>query len=87
VSGSTLFIDIAHAAAPAATSTASPRSTAVAGKTYEVVPLKYADVSEVVGVLVEGQQIPPNDVFQEAGSRAHPRHASNLGGMVRPRRF
>jgi general secretion pathway protein D len=29
----------------------------------EVVPLKYADVSEVVGLLVAGQQIPSNDSF------------------------
>lgn len=29
----------------------------------EVVPLKYADVSEVVGLLVSGQQIPSNDSF------------------------
>ena len=30
---------------------------------FEVVPLKYADVSEVVGLLSTGQQIRPNDNF------------------------
>ncbi len=29
----------------------------------ELVPLKYADVSEVIGLLVEGQTIQPNNVF------------------------
>ncbi|MDP9017429.1 MAG: hypothetical protein M3N19_03775 [Candidatus Eremiobacteraeota bacterium] len=35
---------------------------------FEVIPLKYADVSEVVGVLVEGQTIAPNDTFAASGS-------------------
>ena len=30
---------------------------------FEVVPLKYADVSEVVGLLTAGQSIKPNDAF------------------------
>jgi len=38
------------------------------GAAYEVVPLKYADVSEVVGILVPGQTIAPNDTFQPAAS-------------------
>ena len=38
------------------------------GQSYEVVPLKYADVSEVVGLLVQGQQVQPNDVFNPEGS-------------------
>jgi general secretion pathway protein D len=33
------------------------------GEHYEVIPLKYADVSEVVGLLVQGQQVTPNDIF------------------------
>jgi general secretion pathway protein D len=33
------------------------------GDTYELVPLKYADVSEVIGLLVEGETIQPNNVF------------------------
>lgn len=43
----------------------SPPSSAqaIAGALMEVVVLKYADVGEVVGVLVPGQQIPSNDTF------------------------
>lgn len=33
------------------------------GDSYELVMLKYADVSEVVGLLSEGLEIAPNDVF------------------------
>ena len=33
------------------------------GDSYELVMLKYADVSEVVGLLAEGVEIQPNDVF------------------------
>lgn len=33
------------------------------GDSYELVLLKYADVSEVVGLLSEGVEIQPNDVF------------------------
>ena len=33
------------------------------GDSYELVMLKYADVSEVIGLLVEGVEIQPNDVF------------------------
>jgi general secretion pathway protein D len=37
--------------------------TWVPGDSYELVPLKYADVSEVIGLLVEGETIQPNNVF------------------------
>ena len=33
------------------------------GDSYELVFLKYADVSEIVGLLAEGEEIAPNDVF------------------------
>lgn len=33
------------------------------GDSYELVFLKYADVSEVIGLLVEGAKIAPNDIF------------------------
>lgn len=33
------------------------------GDSYELVPLKYADVSEVIGLLVEGETIQPNNIF------------------------
>lgn len=35
----------------------------IEGDSYELVPLKYADVSEVIGLLVEGETIQPNNVF------------------------
>jgi general secretion pathway protein D len=35
----------------------------VPGDSYELLPLKYADVSEVIGLLVEGETIQPNNVF------------------------
>jgi general secretion pathway protein D len=35
----------------------------VPGDSYELVPLKYADVSEVIGLLIEGEAIQPNNVF------------------------
>ena len=33
------------------------------GDSYELIPLKYADVSEVIGLLVQGQELQPNNVF------------------------
>jgi len=33
------------------------------GSAYELVPLKYADVSEVIGLLLEGETVQPNNVF------------------------
>lgn len=33
------------------------------GDSYELVPLKYADVSEIIGLLVQGEQIQPNNIF------------------------
>ncbi|HVA32927.1 MAG TPA: secretin N-terminal domain-containing protein [Candidatus Baltobacteraceae bacterium] len=68
-----LFIDVASlppaVAAPAAMYGAAPAIGDIGnGQHYEVIPLKYADVSEVVGLLVQGQQITPNDVFTPVGS-------------------
>jgi general secretion pathway protein D len=37
--------------------------TWVPGDSYELVPLKYADVSEIIGLLLEGESIQPNNVF------------------------
>ncbi len=39
-----------------------------AGESFEVIPLKYADVSEVVGLLVQGSQVAPSNAFQPEGS-------------------
>lgn len=33
------------------------------GERYEMIPLRYADVSEVIGLLVEGTSIEPNNIF------------------------
>jgi general secretion pathway protein D len=48
-------------AAPPPQPVATPTPTGI--ENTEVVRLKYADVSEVVGLLVAGQQIPSNDSF------------------------
>ena len=69
--GQTLIATIAsagpdlNALAPAVVPTPAPTPPLVpsASEITEVVPLKYADVSEVVGLLVAGQQIPSNDSF------------------------
>ncbi|MDQ6825795.1 MAG: hypothetical protein M3Z14_01170 [Candidatus Eremiobacteraeota bacterium] len=47
---------------------ASPIPGLSPGQNMQVVLLKYADVSEVVGILVAGQTLPPNDVFAATGS-------------------
>ncbi|MBV9528744.1 MAG: hypothetical protein JOZ79_10330 [Sphingomonas sp.] len=65
--------------APAPTTTGSPTAPgqgvlpveapapegliAEAGETFEVVPLKYADVSEIVGLLTGNSSVKPNDEF------------------------
>jgi general secretion pathway protein D len=41
----------------------SPVDAFAPGDAYEMIFLKYADVSEVVGLLAEGLEIAPNDVF------------------------
>jgi general secretion pathway protein D len=49
---------------PAASAGASPSGLAASGsEVFEVVPLKYADVSEIVGLLTANQSIKPNDNF------------------------
>lgn len=40
-----------------------PQDSYAPGDSYEMVFLKYADVSEVIGLLAEGIEIAPNDVF------------------------
>lgn len=41
----------------------APVGDGLAGGASELVPLRYADVSEVIGLLIEGQTIQPNNVF------------------------
>ncbi|MDQ6932035.1 MAG: hypothetical protein M3160_02530 [Candidatus Eremiobacteraeota bacterium] len=43
-------------------------TSAAAGQRINVILLKYADVSEIVGILVGGDAIAPNDVFTPIGS-------------------
>jgi general secretion pathway protein D len=67
--GSTILIDVASAAANP-TVTPAPDSALNAGngpQNFEVVQLKYADVGEVVDLLVQGQTV-TSDVFQPEGS-------------------
>lgn len=40
-----------------------PAAALKPGETFELIPLKYADPSEVIGLLVEGVTIEPNNVF------------------------
>jgi general secretion pathway protein D len=60
-----IYIDVSPvaAAAPVRTPPPAPAKTVAAGDVIEVVPLKYADVGEVVGILVAGQTLPSNDTF------------------------
>jgi len=44
-------------------STLSSSPTDRDGENYELIPLKYADVSEIIGLLVEGVTTEPNNVF------------------------
>ncbi len=61
----------------------SPTPMPAGSDMTEVVPLKYADVSEVVGLLVSGQQIPSNDSFtpqeQQFGSAGITGGGNGLG--------
>ena len=71
--GNALVVDITPEHAPtAAPNSAIPAQAAAANVNVvsELVVLKYADVSEVVGILEQSQEatIPPNDTFQETGS-------------------
>lgn len=72
-------------AQPQAATTPPPAPADSAGSEMEVVPLKYADVSEVVGLLVAGQQIPSNDTFapqtQNFGSSGLSGGFGGMGGF------
>lgn len=68
-----LFVDVApqprSTPAPSAPAGTAPTMGDIGnGQNFEVIPLRYADVSEVVGLLVQGQQVVPNDLFTPAGS-------------------
>jgi general secretion pathway protein D len=61
--GSTGEVVVPATEIPAYTQPAATFDSWVPGDSYELVPLKYADVSEVIGLLVEGETIQPNNVF------------------------
>lgn len=50
-------------AAVSPASNLAPPMTVRPGESFELIPLKYADVSEVIGLLVDGATIEPNNVF------------------------
>ncbi len=61
-----IYVDVAPAPAAAVQAlrpAVAPSMGVSPPPVIEVIPLKYADVSEVVGILVEGQSIPSNDTF------------------------
>jgi general secretion pathway protein D len=68
--GTQVIIDVGSAPATSAASgpelpaaSPSPQSAAL-GLVTQVIPLKYADISEVAGLLVQGANVPSNDTFQ-----------------------
>jgi general secretion pathway protein D len=85
VAGATLFIDVTPA--PGAAGPTNPFGPAAAAATTatglgpetEVVLLKYADISEIAGVLVSGSTITTNDTFTPQQTSIG---TSSLGGGV-----
>ena len=61
--GSTGEVVVPATEIPAYAQSGAVNDTWVPGDAYELVPLKYADVSEIIGLLVEGETIQPNNVF------------------------
>lgn len=66
---------------------AAPGLIADIGDVFEVVPLKYADVSEIVGLLAGSQNVRPNDAFNpeepnfgSSGLQNYYGGTGNLGG-------
>jgi general secretion pathway protein D len=51
------------------------------GQIVEVVPLKYADVSEIAGVLVEGSNVASNDTFTPQSTSLGTNGLSGFGGV------
>jgi len=81
--GQTLLVDILSASAATPSATASPApppppAVATQGIVTKVVPLKYADVSEIVGIL-SGTSITPNITSQAQPSAGNFGSPSTLG--------
>jgi general secretion pathway protein D len=82
--GSVVFINVAaaHPFNPFALPTPAP-ATAGVGEITEVVPLKYADISEVAGVLVSGSNVASNDTFvPQSSSLGTSSLGSSFGGVT-----
>jgi general secretion pathway protein D len=82
--GATLYIDISPPAGAAALNPLGPTTAAATSATglgpeTEVVLLKYADVSEIAGVLVAGSTITSNDTFTPQQTSIG---TSSLGGGI-----
>jgi len=68
---------VAQAAVPAAP------TAPLAALSYTVIPLKYADVSEIADILVQGQQLQPTDNFHPSGSMfSLPTSGLGMGGAT-----
>jgi len=79
-SGNVVLIEVAGAAPqlnPLAGLLATPPPLSALGAVTEIVPLKYADVSEIAGVLVAGSTVASNDTFSPIQTNIG---TSSLGG-------
>jgi general secretion pathway protein D len=87
---SNIYVDVsvpAPAAAPNVLAPPAPSPAATAPPVVEVMPLKYADISEVVGILVAGQSIPSNDTFVPQPSQLAQTNSAfggTFGGSLQP---
>ncbi len=80
--GQTLNVDVlpSGAAAVPLRSAATP-TPVTGGELHEIIRLKYADLSEVVGLLVPGQTIPSNDTFTPQAGAGNFGASGGLGGF------
>ena len=77
IPGQILYVDVL----PSIALGTAPALTPLAiNQPHEIVRLKYADLSEVVGLLVPGQNIPSNDTFAPQPGAGN--FGSPLGGGV-----
>lgn len=84
--GQQVIVDVGPAPATAAASpeapaaSPTPQSQALGDVTL-IVPLKYADISEVAGLLVQGANVPSNDTFQPQTSSIGSMGSAGFGGV------
>jgi general secretion pathway protein D len=85
-----LEITVGAATVPTAEAPASPARAEQApvltgaDRVVEIVPLKYADISEVAGVLFANTQVAPNDTFVAQPSPLGQSQGGTYGGIVMP---